>query len=74
MKERWVPDFLGMLQKMQYLGYIGCSREITFFSDGDGDFRPKFTWSEELPKPATAKNDDPPTKVPKDSGYFFDAG
>ena len=44
MQTRWVPYFLGMLQRMQRLGSIGSSREITFFSDGDGDFRPRFEW------------------------------
>lgn len=42
MRERWVSTFLGMLKRMQYLGAIGSSRHVTIFSDGDGDFRPKF--------------------------------
>ena len=42
MRERWVSTFLGMLARMQYLGAIGSSRHVTIFSDGDGDFRPRF--------------------------------
>lgn len=42
MKDRWIPYFMSMLQRMQYLGNIGSSRPVTFFSDGDGDFQPKF--------------------------------
>jgi len=49
MKDRWVPVFLSMLRKMEYLGNIGASRKISFYSDGDGDFRPKFSWDENLP-------------------------
>ena len=42
MKERWVPHFMSMLKYMEQLGTIGSSRNVTLFSDGDGDFRPKF--------------------------------
>jgi len=42
MKKRWVPHFLSMLNYMQYLGNIGSSRKVALYSDGDGDFRPKF--------------------------------
>jgi hypothetical protein len=48
MPERWVPQFLGMLAYMQCLGGVGSSRLLTFYSDGDGDFRPKFEWDKEL--------------------------
>ncbi len=49
MRTRWVPYFLRMLKHMQYLGGIGSSRQVTFYSDGDGDFRPTFKWDEDLP-------------------------
>lgn len=42
MEDRWVPYFLSMLKYMQYLGSIGASRVVALYSDGDGDFRPKF--------------------------------
>jgi hypothetical protein len=51
MKERWIPHFLGMLDLMQYNGAIGHSESIVFFSDGDGDFRPKFKFENNLPEP-----------------------
>jgi hypothetical protein len=42
MEERWIPHFMSMLKYMEYLGNIGSSRKVTLYSDGDGDFRPKF--------------------------------
>lgn len=40
-----------MAKLMQYCGRIGTSRNVTFFADGDGDFRPDvdFKCSGELP-------------------------
>lgn len=55
MRKRWVPHFLGMLKRMQYLGGIGASRKVAIYSDGDGDFRPKFSWPNYLPEPAAPK-------------------
>ena len=49
MKKRWVPHFLGMLDYMQRLGGVGASRKLSFYSDGDGDFRPKFDYHKSLP-------------------------
>jgi hypothetical protein len=45
MSERWVPHFMSMLKYMEQLGGLGGSRKVTFYSDGDGDFRPKFNFS-----------------------------
>ena len=67
MKDRWVPHFLGMLKYMQQLGGLGSSRKVTLYSDGDGDFRPKFTWSQELPETAKPVEDN-------DGNRFYDAG
>lgn len=52
MKERWIPHFLGTLIRQQYLGNIGSSRNVALFADGDGDYRPKFSWALDLPSPA----------------------
>lgn len=41
-EERWVPYFCSFLKKMEYNGNIGHSALLGFYSDGDGDFRPKF--------------------------------
>ena len=49
MPERWASQFLGMLQEMRRLGEIGSSRSIIFFSDGDGDFNPKFVITDPPP-------------------------
>ena len=45
MEERWIPYFMSFLKHMQYDGNIGHSELLGFYSDGDGDFRPKFTFS-----------------------------
>lgn len=44
MHKQWVSPFLGMLRRMEYLGSIGQSRCVVFYADGDGDFRPNFSW------------------------------
>jgi hypothetical protein len=65
MEERWVPQFLGMLKLMQSLGNLGGSRMIKFYSDGDGDFRPKFEWNTSI---------DPALPEWKGDEAIFDAG
>jgi len=74
-RDRWIPHFLGMLKKMEYLGNIGASRRITFYSDGDGDYRPKFEWDEgKLPEPAKPLKIEEPGQSTRSEGYDFDAG
>lgn len=68
MYRRWVPHFLGMLQKMQHLGAVGSSRNVTIFADGDGDFRPRFTWDADLAQPVE------PRRSAVNGDTFFDAG
>lgn len=68
MQRRWIPHFLGMLARMEYLGGIGASRRVSFMSDGDGDFRPVFDWPQGLPEPEACRSED------KDGNQFFDAG
>jgi hypothetical protein len=67
MNGRWVPHFLGMLRYMQQLGSMGSSRVVSFYADGDGDFRPKFKWDEKL------LSDGKPTST-VDGNNFYDAG
>ncbi len=69
MNDRWVPYFLAALKRMAYLGDIGSSRrvEVAIYSDGDGDFRPKFSWDKSLPSDAK------PIKDVK-GHYLYDAG
>lgn len=42
MNERWVNDFCSMLKWMESCGNLGHSSITGFYSDGDGNFRPKF--------------------------------
>ncbi|MFQ4800984.1 hypothetical protein C4U87_00790 [Clostridioides difficile] len=41
-EERWINEFCSMLKCMESLGDIGSSKIVGIYSDGDGDFRPKF--------------------------------
>ena len=50
MNERWVDDFCSMLNWMQSCGDLGHSSLVGFYSDGDGDFRPKFEVDREYKK------------------------
>lgn len=75
MEERWIPHFLGMLKAMESFGSMGCSRRITFYSDGDGDYRPKFTWADTLPDPETGIDAiEAKLAQPWQGDLFFDAG
>lgn len=42
MNKRWIDDFCSMLKWMENCGKAGHSSFVGFYSDGDGDFRPKF--------------------------------
>lgn len=42
MEERWVDHFCSMLEYMEWCGNVGHSCVVAMFSDGGGDFRPKF--------------------------------
>lgn len=66
MEERWVPPFLTMLAYMQHLGDVGSSREVGLYSDGDGDFRPKFSFDVDfkMVEPVKDENGD----------HLYDAG
>lgn len=46
MKTRWKGHFCSMLKTMERLGNVGSSRDVAIMSDGDGDFQPKFRFSE----------------------------
>lgn len=53
MKERWVPDFLALLKRMQSNGEAGHTAILAFYDDGDGDFRPTFESNVDYPYPIT---------------------
>jgi hypothetical protein len=67
MKRRWARQFLSMLKYMQFLGNAGGSRKVALYADGDGDFRPKFEWSNELPADARPIKDE-------NGNHLYDAG
>lgn len=67
MKDRWIPHFLGMLKRMEQLGGQGSSRLVSIYSDGDGDFHPKFIWDNKL---SIAE----PLEINKNGDWMFDAG
>lgn len=66
MKERWVPHFLSMLKYMEQLGSLGGSRLVSFYADGDGDFRPKFSFGIDFERV-------PPSRE-EDGDKIYDAG
>ena len=72
MEERWIDHFMSMLYMMQNYGNLGHSGILGFYSDGDGDFRPKFISDIEWNKVEPFEPNDRPTL----SGieYLYDAG
>ena len=72
MKPRWIPHFLKMLKYMQSLGNSGSSREVCFYADGDGDFRPKFSWDSKICDDPTLITIKP--KREHNGNVLFDAG
>lgn len=66
MPERWMPQFLGMLKTMQDYGAVGMSRKVAIYSDGDGDFNPRFEWDAEVELAEPCSN--------IDGDVTFDAG
>lgn len=58
MEERWIDDFCSMLKEMERLGNIGSSKKVGIYSDGDGDFRPKFDIDTEYKKTFPITNTD----------------
>lgn len=71
MNERWIDDFCSMLKWMESCGNIGHSSVVGFYSDGDGDFRPKFNIDMEFNKVDGHRKEDLP--LPK-LEVIFDAG
>ena len=67
---RWARHFLAMLKKMQELGGIGSSRTVAIYSDGDGDFQPKFEYSATLDDKAEPGMDNGENYL----DYLYDAG
>ena len=66
MRKRWVPHFYAMLKQMERYGSLGCSRNLSFYSDGDGDFRPKFDIDIDVEEAEPRHN--------VDGACFYDAG
>ena len=44
MNERWISPFCSFLKAMENNGKLGHSGLLGFYVDGDGDFRPTFTF------------------------------
>lgn len=71
MPEEWIDPFLSMLKEMEDNGKAGRSRLIAFFSDGDGNFRPKFQFS--CPFKKIKKKKINKEYIAKHLDYFYDA-
>ncbi len=68
MKNRWTPHFLAMLKYMETLGYMGASRKVGIYADGDGDFHSQFFWDTE-----SLSSDAKPIKD-ENGNRLYDAG
>lgn len=71
MDERWINGFCSMLNWMQSCGNLGHSSVVAFYSDGDGDFRPKFDIDIEYEKAKGYWRNDTTLPTPE---VIFDAG
>lgn len=71
-EERWIPTLLSFLKEMEYNGSIGHSTTMSFYCDGDGDFRPKFEFDTEFVEvgPRLKKN----PNQGRDEIRIYDAG
>lgn len=69
MEERWIDHFLSMLKLMESFGSIGHSGFIALYSDGDGDFRPKFKFNTNYKQTKAVREN-----VAIDRATVFDAG
>ena len=58
MNKRWINNLCSMLDYMQHCGEIGHSSIVGFYSDGDGDFRPKFEIDKDYEKALKHADDD----------------
>ena len=56
--ERWLNDFFTFLKRMEANGSVGNSEMLGFFSDGQGDFKPKFEFVGCMPRYVEAKTYD----------------
>ena len=68
MNKRWINNFCSMLDYMQHCGEIGHSSIVGFYSDGDGDFRPKFEIDKDYEKTSGYTEKLPQLEI------IFDAG
>ena len=73
MNERWIDDFCSMLKWMESCGNLGHSSIVGFFSDGDGDFHPKFKINTKFNKTEGYWRKDHKENMP-DLEVIYDAG
>lgn len=72
--ERWMNDFCSMLNFMQCCGELGSSSIVAFYSDGDGDFRPKFEFDRKYEKTQGYRKWEGEILPDTDIDILFDAG
>lgn len=69
--ERWVDQFCSMLHYMESCGNLGHSSVTAFYTDGDGDFRPKFNINTDYKQVSGFNASDGRMPTPE---IIFDAG
>jgi hypothetical protein len=70
MPKVWAIHFQSFLKEMENYGKLGHSGQISFFSDGDGNFRPNFKFSTEYGHIDGL----PPRRINSKAETMFDAG
>ena len=72
MEERWIPCFQSFLHYMHSMGNRGHRGLVGFYADGDGDFRPTFTF--DIPRESFELADLKDPTVNDIPEIIFDAG
>ena len=70
MPKVWASHFQSFLKRMEWYGKLGHSGQIAFYSDGDGNYRPKFKFSKEFEE----VDGIPSYRIESKAEELFDAG
>lgn len=70
MPKVWASHFQSFLKRMEEYGNIGHSGQLAFYSDGGGNYRPKFKFSTEFER----VDGHPSSRINSKAEELFDAG
>lgn len=84
--EKWLYKFMQMLDCMRWCSKVGASRAVSFYADGDGDFKhfdfkingkeikSDIPWNNFDKSWNQYQENTPPFKTKRNIDFFFDAG